>query len=412
MYNKCASVHVGGYAYVHAHPSSLAQSIHLRIAQEVFRAKASAEFTTMNCECVPVYDQERMYEAMRALVGERPHDVKRILGVGNNAKARLCCMLFEIEQAHENESEATYTCSQNIGIAVFSEAPCTVLALPPCQEGGWLGTGARMGSVDQLQVGQAIGSTGAAWPSFWPESKTWQPTTNTVAQEIQTLLNAKHVPRLVLAKDPASTKNTSPKIWVRENRRHPLQPLDQHVLDALLANDGCILQNLVRADAVLIQKVLAVVPEDQKTAIIKELARCPTTCQTLSFCHQACFVVSQLQLEGLVCWACDSAHDVFSPGAPTCTINEHKACLASSALEFVASFAITDERHEDMLDKCIKDKHFNHTFCLWLQLIIRLVRIGTNVRSDSVVDVSDRVSRFASTCVPHVFLTCFCSSRR
>jgi hypothetical protein len=411
MYNKCASVHVGGYAYVHAHLSSLAQSIHLRIAQEVLRAKASAEFTTMNCEYVPVYDQERMYEAMRALVGERPDDVKRILGVGNNAKMRVCCMLFEIEQAHENESEATYTNSQNIGIAVFSEEPCTVLALPPCQEGGWLGTGAWMGSVDQLQVGQAIGSTGAAWPSFWPESTTWEPTTNTVAHEIQTLLNARHVPKLVLAKDPASTKNTSPKIWAREDRRHPLQPLDQHVLDALLANYGCILQNLVRADAVLIQKVLAVVPEDQKTEILKGLATCRNACQTLSFSHQACFVVSQLQLEGLVCWACDE-DDVFSPGAPICTINERKACLASSALEFVASFAITDNRHENMLDKCIKDKHFNHTFCLWLQLIIRLVRIGTYVRSDSVVDVSDRVSRFASACVPHVFLTCFCSSRR
>ena len=407
MYNECASGHVGGYAYVRANLSSLAQRIHLRIAQEVLRAKASAESTTMSCKSV--VDKERMYEAMRALVGERPHDVKKILGVGNNVEVRLSCMLFEIEQAHEGESEGTS--GYDIGIAVFSE-PRTVSALPSCQEGGWLGTGAWMGSVDQLQVGQAIGSFGSAWQPFWTECTTWEPTTNTVANEIQTFLKARHVPKLVLATDPKSTKNTSPKIWAREDRRHPLQPLDQHVFDALLANYGDILQKLVRADAVLIQKVLAVVPEDQKTEIIKGLATCSKACETLSFSHQACFVVSQLQLEGLVCWACDSAEDVFSPGAPICPINERKACLASSALEFVASFAITDSRHENMLDKCIKDKHFNHTFCLWLQLIIRLVRIGTYVRSDSVVDVSDRVSRFASTCVPHVFLTCLCSSRR
>ena len=49
MYNECASAHVGGgacvnacAAYVRAHLCSLAQSIHLRIAQEVLRAKASA----------------------------------------------------------------------------------------------------------------------------------------------------------------------------------------------------------------------------------------------------------------------------------------------------------------------------------------------------------------------------------
>ena len=82
----------GGYAYVRANLSSLAQRIHLRIAQEVLRAKASAESTTMRCKSV--FDNEQMYEAMRALVGERPHDVKKILGVGNNVEVRLSCMLF------------------------------------------------------------------------------------------------------------------------------------------------------------------------------------------------------------------------------------------------------------------------------------------------------------------------------
>ena len=322
-------------------------------------------------------DAKQMHAAMKALVGESPqNDVKNILGLEGNASVKLCCMIFEITPAQENRSETT--CSRNMGIAQFSQENCTVSGMVP---------------LDSSSYAQRM-----------------NPTTNALADDLRTFLTAaEEMTTLVMAQDPNSSKNTTSKIWIRQNLHDQLQPLDRHVLDALLESDGsgkargCTVQELARqpieAHAAVIQKVLAIVPEDQKTRIVKKLATCPAVCQTLCFSKVACFVVSQLQLEGLVCLARDDADDVFSPGHPTSMMDEYKAGLVWSALEFVASFVITDRSPEPLLKRCITDKHCNHTFCLWLQLLIRLVRMGTYVRSDRVVHVSDGVSRFASTSV-------------
>ena len=194
--------------------------------------------------------------------------------------------------------------------------------------------------------------------------------------DLQGFIDPRWAPTLMIAQDPERTAKSESKIWILANRREERLKLDRPLLERLLHKHarGELMHKPRQAHAVLIQKILAIVTDEQKIEIIRALAQYPAMCKALAFSPGSAFVTSQIQLEGLVAWANDDAADVFSPGAPTGQIDEWKACVARSALEFIAVFVIGDARQ---LESCIEDKHCNYTFSLWLQLLIRLVRRGT-----------------------------------
>ena len=340
-----------------------------------------------------------MLEAMKALVGERPYDeIKKILAVNATDIVSLGYMMFEVEKGDETKSEATSS-DHNIGIAVFSTASRSEVAIldaPDVQEDykpPWCSypVPELLPAENELHVESPAGFTLGSVPSYDATCAPW------VTRTPQALENAltfflKAAPNLQMAKDPNRTSDTPSWIWMPCRKPYPL---DQRWLNAMLDFDvggtarGCTVQELVegpmdivqgpiKTHAVLVQKVLATVPEDQKIEIVKALALFKHFCKSLAFSPVACFVTSQIQLEGLVAWASEDADDVFAPGTPTCPINEFKACLARSALEFIACFAKGDAC---TLKRCMENKHCNHTFCLWLQLLMRLVRRGTYIRT-------------------------------